>query len=292
MRAKGGRWVGICFLGALVFLALGIHGTNRALDSYRTPVSDPGRVGPLPDGRVLRVLSLGFDRLVADFFWLRTVYYIGDRASNEAGFPDLRRLADLVTDIDPEFQTVYVNVNSILTVLSPKPREAIELMEKGIRHIPSYWRLYFLQGYNHYNFLGDFGTAGDLMTKAAELGGPEWLPLLATRLYAHAGQLGTAIAFLAARISEEPSPEAREILEMRLRDLVIHRDLRRIDRAIRDYAEERGRAAGGIEALVAGGYLPEAPLDPEGGAYEIRSGRGWTALAYDPLVMKTTEESE
>ena len=273
-------------------LALGIHRTNRALDSYRTPISDPGRVGPLPDGRVLRILSLGFDRLVADFFWLRTVYYIGDRAANQAGFPDLKRLADLVTDIDPEFQTVYVNVDSVLTVLSPRPREAIELMEKGIRHIPDYWRMYFLQAYNYYNFLGDFETAADLMTQAAERGGPDWLPLLATRLYAHAGQLGTAIVFLATRIEEEPSPEVREILEARLRDLVIHRDLRRIDRAIRHYTEESAHSPAGIEALVAGGYLREPPLDPEGRAYEIRSGRGWTALAYDPLVVKTSEESQ
>jgi hypothetical protein len=280
------------FLGALGLVVVGIHQTNRALDVYRHPMSAPGQVGPLPDGKTLRILSLGFERLVADLFWLRTVYYIGDKEAGEAGFPDVKRLADLVTDIDPYFQGVYVNVDSILTVLAPRPHEAIELMDKGIRYIPDYWRMYFLQGYNYYNFLGDFETAGDLMTQASERGGPDWLPLLATRLYSHAGKTGTAIAFLTARIEEEQSDPVREVLESRLRDLLVHRDLKRIDRAIRRYTKKRGGPPSNVEALVRTGHLAELPRDPDGNRYEIRDGRAWTSLSVEPLIVHGMEEPE
>ena len=58
------------------------------------------------------------------------------------------RLAELVTDIDPEFKTVYSVMNSVLTVLSRQPEAAVALLDKGIRHI-DWWKLHFLQGYNH-----------------------------------------------------------------------------------------------------------------------------------------------
>ena len=293
MTARGGRWVGTsCLLASLLILAVAIHRTNRVLDAYRHPSAAPGRVGPLPDGAALRVLSLGFERLVADLFWLRTVYYIGDKRAAEVGFPDLKRLADLVTDIDPYFRSVYVNVDSILTVIAPRPHEAIALMDKAIRYIPDYWRLYFLQGYNYFHFLGDFETAGDLMSQAAELEGPEWLPLLASRLYAHAGALETAIAFLEARLEEELSEKVREILEERLRVLRVQRDVEQIDRAIGLYTQERGAAPRSVRALARAGYLERVPRDPDGNPYKIRDGHAWTAIPFEALVVREVEASE
>ncbi|MGH7341135.1 MAG: hypothetical protein ACREKH_11645, partial [Candidatus Rokuibacteriota bacterium] len=159
----------------LVVLALCAHGVNLRLESFERAALPPGHVGPLPDGRALRVLSLGFERVVADAFWLRTVYYIGDEEVHAAGFPDAHRLAALVTDVDPYFTSAYVIMQSVLGVLRHDPDAALALLDKGIEHNPNYWKLHFLAGFTRFFDRQDYARAADHMRRAAELGGPSYL---------------------------------------------------------------------------------------------------------------------
>ena len=117
---------------SLVAVASGIYRLNLTLESPRAAVGQPGEIGALPDGRVLRVLALGFERLVADLFWLRTVAYIGDDNVAAAGYPSAGALAELVTDIDPGFTSVYVLMNTLLESLCGEPDAAIALLDKGV----------------------------------------------------------------------------------------------------------------------------------------------------------------
>src|SRR5688572_14729990 len=91
---------------AIGTLGAGAHWVNLGLEQ-RIEAAERGlEVAVLPDGKALRVLSLGFDRLVADLFWVRTVYYVGDERTAQMGYPNLDAWAELVTDIDPSFRTV------------------------------------------------------------------------------------------------------------------------------------------------------------------------------------------
>jgi hypothetical protein len=254
---------------AISALAWGVHRADTYLDAHTRTREATGDVGALPDGRVVRVLALGFERLVADLFWLRTVCYVGDETSMEAGYPAAARLANLVT------------------VLRPEADAAIALLDKGILHLPDRWRLHFLQGFNHFMYRADYAKAAEFMRSAAERGGPRYLPLLASRLYAEAGDPETALAFVAARLHNEESPEAREALERRFRDIWIVRDLGRIDRAIARFVESHGEPPERVRDLVVAGLLPEEPRDPEGGRYEIRGAAAVSRLEYDPLELRT-----
>ena len=67
----------------LVMLALGMHGLQRALDAHRslrfvdrTPVF-------LPNGKLLRWMSMGYSGLVGDWLWMRSVLYYGRRAIDD-----------------------------------------------------------------------------------------------------------------------------------------------------------------------------------------------------------------
>ncbi|NRA04251.1 MAG: hypothetical protein HRU00_16790 [Myxococcales bacterium] len=203
---------------SLVAVASGIYRLNLTLESPRAAVGQPGEIGALPDGRVLRVLALGFERLVADLFWLRTVAYVGDDNVAAAGYPSAGALAELVTDIDPGFTSVYVLMNTLLESLCGEPDAAIALLDKGLRH-NDYWRLHFLQGFNYFFHKHDYARAATQMQLAAERGGPAYLPLLVTRLYTEAGSLDTAIAFVQARLAQASTAEEREMLETRLQVL-------------------------------------------------------------------------
>ena len=203
---------------SLVAVASGVYRLNLALESPRVAVDQPGEVGALPDGRVLRVMALGFERLLADLFWLRTVGYVGDEDVAAAGYPSAAALAELVTDIDPGFTSVYVIMNTVLESLCGDPDAAIALLDKGLQHT-DYWRLHFLQGFNYFFHKHDYARAAAEMQLAAEAGGPAYLPLLVTRLYTEAGSLDTAIAFVQARLAQASTPEEREMLETRLQVL-------------------------------------------------------------------------
>ncbi len=60
-------------LPCALIAAASMHGTNLRLETRAIERTPDGDVGILPDGNVLRVLSLGFERAVADLFWVRTV---------------------------------------------------------------------------------------------------------------------------------------------------------------------------------------------------------------------------
>ncbi len=269
----------------LVLLALAAHGVNRRLESFERAARPPGEVGPLPDGRALRVGSLGFERLVADVFWLRTVFYVGDEKVHAAGFPDAHRLAALVTDVDPYFTSVYVIMQSVLGVLRHDPDAALALLEKGLHYNPRHWRMHFLAGFILFFDKQDYARAAEHMRAAAELGGPPYLPLLAARLYSQAGTPETALAFVEARLASEGDPKVRATLERRRRDLAIERDLARIDAAALTFRARNGRAPRDVRELVSASLLPGVPRDPDGKPYSLREGRAATQAAFERLEI-------
>ncbi|MEE9279952.1 MAG: hypothetical protein V3V67_07230 [Myxococcota bacterium] len=270
---------------ALVLLAWAVHSTNLRLEGQLEERASTGSVGPLPNGKALRTLSLGFERLVADLFWLRTIYYVGDEVAAEANYPDAERLAHLVTDIDPYFSTVYVLMNSVLSGLRMDPDSAIELLKKGTEY-SDYWRIHFLLGFNYFMEKGDYAEGARWIEEAAKRGGPAYLPLLASRLYAQGGDPETAMGFIQARLLEEEHPEIRKNLEKRYRDLWITRDLGRIAVAIEAYVALVGELPADVPALVSRGFLRSAPRDPEGGSYSIEEGRARSSLEYEILRVK------
>ncbi len=270
-------------LALLCALGWGVHRTNVGLEGQHYELVRPGDIGTLPDGKALRVLSLGFDRFVADLFWLRTVNYVGDERSAKISYPAAARLGELVTDIDPQFRTVYTVMNSVLTVLSRQPEAAIALLEKGIRHI-DWWKLHFLLGYNYLFETGEYDKAAEQMSLAASKeGGPPYLPLLAARLYANAGDPETAMVFVQARMANAATEEEKEGLARRYRDLWIARDLGKIGAAIEAYQETHAEPPADALTLVQAGLLHPEPRDPMGNPYLIEDGVAKTSIEYDEL---------
>jgi tetratricopeptide (TPR) repeat protein len=276
------EWV---IVPCLLLAAVGMHRTNLALEARAVERRADGEIGPLPDGNALRVLSLGFERLVADLFWVRTVYYVGDEAAANAGYPSAERLANLVTDIDPYFDTVYVLMSSVVNGLRTDPDAAIRLLEKGARN-SHYWRIQFLLGFNYFMEKQDYERGAQALQKAVDLGGPPYLQFLVTRLYAHVGEADTAMSFIQARLMHEETPKIRQRLQKRYSDLWINRDLAAIDQAIEKFTAANGHAPQRVDELVAAGFLPKLPRDPRGGAYTIESGHASSAIPYEVLRLK------
>jgi hypothetical protein len=274
----------VLLLPWLLLAAWASYESNRWLEARKIELVADGNVGVLPDGYTTRVLSLGFERLVADLFWIRTVYYVGDPVSSGAKWPGAERLANLVTDIDPTYDSVYVIMASVLGGLRSDPDAAIRLLEKGAA-ISKYWRIHFLLGFQYFMEKEDYVHGAECLERAVALGAPPYMQFLVSRLYASGGDPTTAMQFIAARLKNEETPEVRAELEKRYSDIWINRDLAQIDAAIAKFREARHAAPKGLGALVEGGFLPAAPRDPKGGEYFIAGDKAATRLEYEVLKL-------
>jgi hypothetical protein len=263
----------------------GAHWTNHALESFEQDAVESGDVGPLPDGKALRVAALGFERLLADLYWIRSVFYVGSDAARDANYPGAEALAQLITDIDPQFDSAYVLMGSVLASLRYDTDAAIRLLEKGARNT-EYWRIRFLLGFQYFMEKGDYRRGAEQLQAAYERGGPSYLPLLVSRLYAHGGDTETAILFLRERLRQEGHPKVKRRLERRLRDALIHRDLELIQAAIDRHTRERGAPPVEIPELVSRGYLKAPVVDPTGQPYRIEAGRAVSDTPYEKLQLK------
>jgi len=283
----------LAIAAALCVAGASIHAVNVRLEDYVVEDKLAGRVGPLPDGKVVRVLSLGFERLIADLFWLRTIYYVGDERSHQAGYPDVARLADVVTDIDPYFKTAYATLYTAVSDLGGDADGAISLLEKGVKYV-RYWRLHFYLGFSYFWDKLDYARAAEQMHKADEIGGgPPYLKYLVSRLYSQAGDSETALSFIRARLGEAETPEEREALQKRIWDLWINRDIRKINRAIKAYRAGHGGGPADIPVLVTAGLLEREPSDPKGGRYHLGAdGFATTELPYEVLKLHGMKRQE
>ncbi|MFZ4460978.1 MAG: hypothetical protein ACOYN2_00015 [Patescibacteria group bacterium] len=100
----------------------------------------------IPTAKAVRMASSGFESIVADFYWLGSIQYIGSNAISAEYKKYLGRMLELVTDLSPHFTYPYEiglllipDVNERYENISKEEaklriQEAIALGEKGIRN--------------------------------------------------------------------------------------------------------------------------------------------------------------
>jgi hypothetical protein len=145
-------------------------------------------------GDQVRNVFPGFEGLAADVYWLRTVQYFGGQRlfSQEKDFALLRPLVEITTTLDPRLEIAYRYGAVFLSEAPPtgagRPREGIEVLEKGVRNLPLSWRLRQHLGFFNFLYLGDAQRAAAVLEEAAELPGAAfWLRTLAADLLARGG---------------------------------------------------------------------------------------------------------
>lgn len=222
----------------------------------------------LPSGDYLRVAALGYRELAADLLWLQAIQVMGERKLSEETGHWLYHLLDRITTLDPKFVRAYEAGSHALCILVVLPEESNRLLEKGMRHNPQEWKLPFLLGINYYFEMADDEKAAEAMAKAARLpGAPDSLARLAAKLFVSARSPQQAVELL-AKVYEETSDEnVRKMLEVRLKESIVERDLHILEQAISLYQTNHLRRPERLENLVGPGLLQELPREPFGGRY-------------------------
>ena len=242
----------------------------------------------LPKGEYLKPALLGYHHLGADFLWLRLIQVIGKKRNSADEYEWMYHALDVITTLDPQYAYAYYAGGVILGDLANRPDLSTRLLEKGVNANPEVWNIPFLLGYNYYFLLGDPAKGAEYIMKAARLpDGPSYLPGLATRMAAEAGNPDTALAFLEVRLADTQDPEMREVLANRMKEVIIERDLLILERAVEAYRTQYQTLPATIADLVAAGALSDLPQEPFGGDYRLDPKTGSVSSSTHPDRLRT-----
>jgi len=179
---------------------------SRWLDAHRTDHAKQFAESQLYlSGPAAKRLTLAFNGLAADWYWMRSLQYVGRKIVNhqdthndqfvlsDLSSLDLRLLAsllDVATTLDPQFIPVYEFGAVILPEVNPD--QAIALLTKGIAANPSSWRLHQHLGYIYWQ-RKEYARASEIYAAGAKLSGaPPWMAAMSARLKADAGSRDAA----------------------------------------------------------------------------------------------------
>jgi len=242
--------------------------------------------------------SLGFNGLVADWYWMRSLQYVGGKmVKSKSSLVDnigelnlklLPPLLDAATTLDPQFMEPYQYAAVVLPDIDVQ--EAIRIIKKGIAANPSQWRLYHNLGYIHWQ-KRDFKSAGEAYQQGAQISGaPEWMTAMAARMSSEGGSRNTARAIYQRLYEEAADDRVRTMASKHLQRLQALDQQDGLRRLLATYKSRTGRCPTSwrnVEPFLRALKMPVdasgAPIDPTGVPY---------LLAHDTCDVSFGETSE
>ena len=249
----------------------------------RVPLETRADLGEdfVPAPAAVDAASLGFDALLADYYWLQAVQVAGaQHAVDERVASHLGRLVDVVTTLNPHVGHPYRFAAVWMTHSRAQVLEANRLLERAIAFHPDDWRNHFYLGFNHFYYLGNYPAAAEALEAAMDLeGSPGYLPRLVARLKSQTGDIEVAEVFLRQLLAGTDDEHERVKYETGLDEIEIEHKARFLDRARAAYRALTGRDIEQVEDLVTGPHrvieqLPDP--EPEAIPASLRRGSVWT----------------
>lgn len=273
MKDKASSRQGWLLLIVLVGLA-SVVTLSRWLDSHR-PATDPmiAEEQLYINGPTVRRISLGFNGLAADWYWMRALQYVGGKIVNgPASIPIdslgqlnltlLAPLLDTATTLDPQFMEPYQYAAILLPDVDLE--QAIRITRKGITANPSAWRLYQHLGYIYWQEK-DFRAASEAYGQGATLpGAPHWMEAMKAQMLAEGGSRNTARQIYERMFQETDDPSVRTMARRRLLQLQSFGERDEIRRVLGEYAAREQRCASSWKEVFNALRRTRLPLDASG----------------------------
>jgi tetratricopeptide (TPR) repeat protein len=203
-------------------------------------------------GVKLRGFSLGLEGLIADWYWMQSLQYIGDKVLQSKEDINLENLQplnprllypmlDTATDLDPHFMAVYSYGAVVLPAINPE--QAIKIAEKGIRENPNEWRLYQHLGYIYWR-LQNYEKAAAAYSEGAKIAGaPPFLKLMTAQMKNEGGSRETARAIYEQMFREAEDQQTKENAAIHILKLDSMDERDAINAALKTFKEKTNRCA-------------------------------------------------
>jgi tetratricopeptide (TPR) repeat protein len=270
----------IVALIVVVAAAAVIAGSNARLSRLESSGGTAQHLLYLPNGKYLKIASLGNAPLLADLIYLWSIQYYGNYQIEDRYKYVEHVYGSIITELDPHYMDPYWLGAMILSVETKNVDGAVALLDKGFANNPGDWVYPYLAGWEC-AYAKRFDCAIAHFREAAALeGAPPGIDRIVAGMYQREGDRSTSLAAWQRIALEATDPNVRKIALNQVRTLRRALDLDALRAAVARYREARGRLPGNLTTLVREGFLRGVPEGPDGEAY-----------LYDPATGQVTAGS-
>lgn len=283
------RWV--CCGIFLVCAAL-IKPTQDRLESrLGKPVQEPDLLY-FSSPAAVKKMSLGYDRFLADFYWMRVIQYYGrrdDADKRPIRYKNLATLLAITTTLDPDLLDAYRIGSLFLAEPDPvgaaQPQEALRLLDKGIHAHPQEWRLFYDKGFIYYWHLKDYKAAGEVWQAASRIpGAPHWMEALAAFSLSKGGALEVAVTLWEREYRDSSRADVRDNARNHLISIAVARDIWSLESLLEKYRAKTGSFPPTLAELVRSKNDRYRIADPLGAPYQYNPVTGAVSLSPESKV--------
>lgn len=212
------------------------------------------------NGSSLKGFTFGMDGLIADWYFMRSLQYIGDKLlSREDGIVDIENMRDLnprllspflenATDLDPHFIAAYSYGAVVLPAIDPE--KAIQLVNKGITNNPDNWRLYQHLAYIYWK-TGRYDKAAEMYQRGSEItGAAPFMKLMAASMKTEGGSRDTARSIYQEMLDNSDDEQVKITATRRLNELDSLDERDAIDKELADFKAKNGRCVNSFSEIM------------------------------------------
>lgn len=233
------RWALLLALAATLLIvnrAL-LVGARQARDIES--VVETAEVLYVPDTRLVRLMTLGYEQAAADVMWVRTLGYFSRHFTRDRRYPWLEYFLDQVIELDPHFDKVYHWAGASVLYGQRFTVENIELStrfyRRALENNPDDYEAAYRIGLNYYvEMPGALARAGEgeaaadaqreigleYLERAANIpAAPERMRQLVASISQRLGKQRLALQYVVDLYLQTTDPERRAALEQRIEAL-------------------------------------------------------------------------
>jgi tetratricopeptide (TPR) repeat protein len=212
------------------------------------------------NGSRMRGFALGSEGLIADWYYMRALQYIGDKLIQspdmDIDLGDLRPLNPRLlypmlqnaTDLDPHYIEAYTYGAVVMPAIDSQ--QAVALAHKGISNNPGSWRLYQHLAYIYWK-VGQYEDAAQTYERGSEIAGaPPFMRLMAASMRNEGGSRETARAIYSQMLDASNDDQVRITAQRYLYELDSLDDRDAIDAALARYREKNGRCVSDLREIM------------------------------------------
>lgn len=279
---------GICAIGMLLIIPV-----QKSMEARL------GDTGPDPDllyfgsPAVVKKMALGYNNILADIYWMRTIQYYGRRDEADKRtirYKNLSTLLDITTTLDPDLIDAYPTGSFFLSEEEPlgagQPEEGLKLLDKGIKAHPDDWKPLHDKGLAYYVYFHDYKSAGEAWMQASRKpGAPVYLEPLATVSFSKGGDMDTARNLWQRQYEESTREDVKENALNHLISLKVSEDLWTLELLLGVYRLENGMYPQRLAELFSGESGEMIRVDPLGFPYSYDPETGLVGLSPQSEVI-------
>jgi tetratricopeptide (TPR) repeat protein len=258
----------------------------------------------------IKSLSGDFNGLVADWYWMNSLQYIGRKIvkGHEAGYDSIKDLRplnpkllypmlDRTTTLDPGYRVAYTFGAVVLPAIDEE--QAIKLTEKGIADDPNDWRLYQHLGYIYWQ-RGDYEKAAQVYDQGSGIEGvPSFMKQMSAKVRLEGGSREMAREIYRHIYETAEDTQTKELVAMRVAQVNSLEEREEIQKVLTEFQTNTGRCPASWSDVFNSLRLlkmsngkglnfikPNIPVDPTGVPYLLANSDGKCEVTLDLVTSK------